>query len=802
MILASALNKFGDMEWEAIARGLIAMGGALTEVILAVMIMPAGQAMLTALGLGAMAAALLLLYIPLQLFGSMSLAEIGKSLLVLVGAFAVMGVAGLVLAPLVPVIVLLAAAIALLGVSVLGIGAGITLLATGFELLGNVGTKGLTVFTAIIMQVLSLIPVFIMMIGKGIIAVVKLIGDNAGIIAEAVVNVISAILDAAQVLIPKLVETVLTVIDEILKSLAEHGPSIVESVASLTLDMLHMIAEYLPDFIQAGIDIVLSLIEGIADGLDNNTERAKEAFEKLFDSILTSILTFLGVDKDKAEKFVEIAHDMITGLVSGISTFATEILTEVGNLMGKIVNKIKDKIPDIKEKGKEIGEGLKNGITSTKDKVVGAAKKVGNAILNTFDKVFDAHSPSKETEEDGNNVIDGLVGSMNRGGDRASASAGNVADGIFGTLQEKLNYNNVFDKIGGSFEDLFTEYIKKNGTNGSFEETLTSFLGEHGFDSYEINSLLAKNGVEGFTTTYSEQMEAYAPEAYDINAFVAQSGAEGFTTTYSDRMEDYVPEAYTTSVTMGEAVPYGYADGMVSATGKVKPVVQSAAEELADATATPIETRLAETLSYAEWVAKKYPEGLTEAFSTPVFDFTELYENMGGGQLEAILNSFDALDETGRKNLIRAYGLGEQGGNEDLANYLTWYWKNEPVRLKNEEAIAQAQAGYQTYLEEQKALQEAQAIQSQQHYEGVQQIAGDMQAHTDEFNAKYMAAIEEIKMSVLSIQEELNGVHADIAELNNMDVYIDSNALVGATADKYNEELGNMAKIGRRNVTR
>jgi hypothetical protein len=65
-----------------------------------------------------------------------------------------------------------------------------------------------------------------------------------------------------------------------------------------------------------------------------------------------------------------------------------------------------------------------------------------------------------------------------------------------------------------------------------------------------------------------------------------------------------------------------------------------------------------------------------------------------------------------------------------------------------------------------------------------------------------MAAIEEIKMTVMSIEEELNGVHADIAELNNMDVYIDSSALVGATAEKYNEELGNMAKIGRRGVTR
>ena len=175
---------------------------------------------------------------------------------------------------------------------------------------------------------------------------------------------------------------------------------------------------------------------------------------------------------------------------------------------------------------------------------------------------------------------------------------------------------------------------------------------------------------------------------------------------------------------------------------------------------------------------------------------------MQGGQLEAVLSMFDSLNDRDRSNLIRSYGLGENGGSEDLANYLQWYWKNEPIRMQNEEAIAQAQAGYQTYLEEQKSLEEAQLIQQQENYAGVQQIAADMQMHTDEFNAKYLAVVEEIKMNVIALREELDGVQETLGELNDMDVYIDSNALVGATAEKYNEELGNMAKIGRRNVTR
>lgn len=838
LTLSTAFADFAAMDWEAIGRAAVGMGAALLEVGLAMAFMPAAQATSTAIGILAMSAALLALYLPLKLFSAMSLEEIGKSLLAVGGGLLVIGGLGVLLGMAGPALIAgavgilaISAAIALLGVAMLSIGAGISLLASALALFDKIGTRGAIVLTSLLTQIMGFIPLFIKMIGLGLMEIIKLIKNNAVLIAETVVAVLSAILDAAQVLIPKLVETVLTIIDEILKSLAEHGPSIVESVVSLTLDLLGAIAEHLPEFIQAGIDIVLSLIEGLADGLTNNAERAKEAFENLFDSIIESILIFLGVDKDKAEKFVEVAHDMITGLVSGVAEFATDILTEVGNLMNKIINKVKDKIPDIKEKGREIGEGLKNGISDVKDKVVNGAKALGNAVLNTFDKVFDAHSPSKETEEDGDNLKGGFIESFKDSGEVKNA-AGGFADGILGTLKEKFNYNTIFDKLGGNFEDLFASFIEKNGTNGSFEDTLMSFLGQYGMDSYDLNSLLAEEGAAGFTDMYSSQMEAYAPEAYDVNALVAQegaagftdmytaqmqsytpefydlnasvanAGADGFTGQYTARMEEYVPEAYATGGDIGSASVYGYADSVISTTDEVKPTVQTAMEELSDATTTPIEKGLTEMLSYAEWVAKEYPKGIGEEFSTPVFDFTDLYANMQGGQLEALLSDFDALDEAGRKNLIRAYGLGEQGGSEDLANYLQWYWKNEPIRLQNEEAMARAQEGYQVYLEEQKALQEAQAVQSQQQYEGVQQIAADMQTHTDEFNAKYLAVVEEIKMNVAALREELDGVHEDIVQLNDMYIYLDGDTLVGATAGRMDEKLGNNSIMAGRRVTR
>jgi len=72
----------------------------------------------------------------------MSLGEIGTGLLALAGIFTVLGVAGLVLGPLVPVILSLSAAVALFGIGCLTVGAGILAFSAGLTALSISGAAG------------------------------------------------------------------------------------------------------------------------------------------------------------------------------------------------------------------------------------------------------------------------------------------------------------------------------------------------------------------------------------------------------------------------------------------------------------------------------------------------------------------------------------------------------------------------------------------------------------------------------------------------------------------------------------
>lgn len=90
-IFASAVKDFSGMQWDEIARGLVAMAGALVAVTIAVNFMPKNMIGIGT-GLIAVSAALLILANALNQMGSMSWEEIAKGLITLGGAMAILAI--------------------------------------------------------------------------------------------------------------------------------------------------------------------------------------------------------------------------------------------------------------------------------------------------------------------------------------------------------------------------------------------------------------------------------------------------------------------------------------------------------------------------------------------------------------------------------------------------------------------------------------------------------------------------------------------------------------------------------------
>lgn len=275
-IIANCMSKFGGMQWEEIGRGLTVIGGALAELAISLNFMKGtlggSAALLVASG------ALAVLAPVLSILGALSWEAIAKGLISIAGAFTIIGVAGVVLTPLVPTILALSGAFALIGVGVLTIGAGLlaagtglSALAIGFTALATAGAAGATAIvaalTVIVTGIASLIPAVLTKVGEGLIAICKVIASGAPAIGEAVKSVILTLIDVFVSCVPQLADGALQLVVGVLEALVTYTPQIVDLAFKFLIGILEGIASNLPSLIKAGIDVLMAFFAGIVDAL-------------------------------------------------------------------------------------------------------------------------------------------------------------------------------------------------------------------------------------------------------------------------------------------------------------------------------------------------------------------------------------------------------------------------------------------------------------------------------------------------------------------------------------------------------
>lgn len=411
-IIASATQSFGNMSWEEIGKGLLVMAGALAELVIALNLMTGtlsgSAALLVAAG------ALAILCPVLSKLGKMPLKEIGKALLTLAGVFTVIGVAGLLLAPIVPAILGLSGAVALLGVGALACGAGVLALSAGLSALAISGTAGITALILGIEAFVSLIPEISIKVGEGLIALFETIGNSADTICQTVIQLGIAIITSLDALIPQL----LTLIANILAALVENLPSIIQSVMDMLIELLEgirnnispvvtivvdtiiqileAITAKIPDIIQAGIDVVIGLIDGLSKGLVDNAPRIRDALLNLMLSLLEAVLAFFGIHSPSTV-FADIGLNLILGLIEGIWNMLSSLLSCIISVFTSVISGIGSFMGNALEKGKELMKNIKDGILKVASSVVDGAKTVISDCVSAIgDKAGEFLSKGKE----------------------------------------------------------------------------------------------------------------------------------------------------------------------------------------------------------------------------------------------------------------------------------------------------------------------------------------------------------------------------------------------------------------------
>lgn len=316
-VLAEALGKMGGMSWEAVAKSLVAMGGALAELAVGLNFMngtlAGSAAMLVA------ASALAVLTPVLFTLGSMSWEAIAKGLISVAGAFTVIGTAGALLTPLLPTILGLGGAFALIGIGIAGLGAGLLLVGTGLTAIA-VGITGLATslgagVTIIVAGLTSIIT--------GIAALIPAIAQQLG---EAVVAFAGVIANGAPAIGNAVKALVLTLVDV----LVECVPAIANGALELIAGVLAALAAYTPQI----VDSIMQFLIAVIDGLARNMPTLIQSVVDLLMSFFSGIVSALGsIDTDALLKGIA-GIGLLSGIMVALGALAGLIPSAMVGVLG------------------------------------------------------------------------------------------------------------------------------------------------------------------------------------------------------------------------------------------------------------------------------------------------------------------------------------------------------------------------------------------------------------------------------------------------------------------------------------
>ena len=474
VVLSGALKIMGTMSWEGIAKGLTVLAGSLIIIAGAMYLMTG--ALPGAAALLVVSAALAILAPVLLALGSMSWESIAKGLVALAGAFAVIGVAGLLLTPLVPTLLGLGAAIALLGAGCALVGAGILAFSAGLAALAVSGTTGAAALVGIITSILQLIPQVATAIGEAIVALVLAITTT---LAECTPQILSCLgvmltsfLEFIVTYIPMMVNAGMQLIMGILQGIAENIGGIIDAATDIIVNFLDGIARNLPRVIDSGIKLVISFINGMADGIRNNTDAMISAVNNLMDAVMDAIKKWFSNSVSKGKELVgklvsgvkskfgdmkTAAKDMMEGFIKGVGE-------KFGAIKQKAVDAVKGAVDAVKnflginspsklfaQFGRYTDEGFIVGLQQYSKNVYNAGADIGRSVNDGICDTLGINSPAKVGIEDGKYVVQGIAEGIKKemsAEEAAKKKAQNISDA----------FQTEFSKIDADVKTIDLEY--------------------------------------------------------------------------------------------------------------------------------------------------------------------------------------------------------------------------------------------------------------------------------------------------------------------------------------------------------
>lgn len=433
-ILAGALQQMGSMDIASIGKALLVLVVSLAAIAGAMLLMTG--ALPGAAALVVIAIALGMIVPTLILLGNIEWSVILSGLGALAAIFALFGLAGLLLAPVTPILLALGTAIAMLGVGMMSVGLGMLAFATGLGILATVGAAAIPVLVLLIMQLADLFPYLATKLGEAIVTLVEVLVANIPALVQGLTLVILALLQAVQALVPTLMDTILLIIEELIALLLNAIPALVDAGMKLIIGILDGIGSNIGQLVTAGYRVIINFLNGIAANIGGVIEAG-----------VNVIVEFLNGVADNIGEVATAGADVIIALIDAIQKESNRIIDEGADAVINFINGVSDTIEnragELKAAGERmafaIADGMTGGLASKVKDVAAKARELADKAVNAAKNFLGINSPSKVFEEIGDWTGEGFIIGMDSRVDGVTKSATGMGSSALSAMKSSMS---------------------------------------------------------------------------------------------------------------------------------------------------------------------------------------------------------------------------------------------------------------------------------------------------------------------------------------------------------------------------
>lgn len=527
--IADAVIKMGGMSINEIAKGLATLGGSLA--LLAVGLAAMTGSFGGAAALAVAASGITLLVPAIILLGRQSWSTILKSLVSLGAALAVIGIAGVAVAPAVPALIGLGAAVVLLGAGMALAGAGLFLFSAGLSALIVSAPIGVGVLIAAFDKFLEAIPKFAKNLALGALSIVDAFAETAPKFVEAMAKIIDGLLDVIIKSAPKIAQVFTVLITTALKILHDNQGKIIQAGFDLLIALLKGISDNIGKVVTIAADIIVKFLTSIANNLDRIIDAGVQILVKLLEGIGDSISDVAKAAVDIVVKFIEAIGtgyarilkagvDILVNLIAGIGKNITNIVTVGGDAIIEFIRGVGKKTNDIITAGVDVVIDFIKGLGKNALKLANAAGQVIVDFLNGLTAAVNTYAPQIRNASLGLGfaIIDGITAGMlskAQGLYNTAKGIGEKALSFIGKPWEWGSPAKTMVRLGGDIVNGLVLGLDKNSQNA-------------------YNSALAMSN--GLISVFTDTLQTNSPSKVmmEIGQYVGQGFAQGLRQSQSD----------------------------------------------------------------------------------------------------------------------------------------------------------------------------------------------------------------------------------------------------------------------------